>query len=298
MASWDRDIDLTLEFCHHIVSTQFPSFADQQPAELGSGWDNVCIEYPDGTVFRLPSRAVGGELMEIELLALPQLADKLPIPIPKISFAGVPGNDYPYSFMGYQKLSGVTGDRHEWTRTERMEGARSLGRFLAELHQIPPFGGLPTGVFSKAWLEERIGFRHRHLLQISPDQADWAQPLLRLTAQILDLCEDEPARVVCHGDLYPRHVLVDEGRVSGVIDWGDVQLAHRSADLSIAFTLLEAVERDEFWQAYGTAPTANTVALARLKAILYALSLVGYGLDVGDHPIQRLGEEIGRRVVQ
>jgi Ser/Thr protein kinase RdoA (MazF antagonist) len=51
---------------------------------------------------------------------------------------------------------------------------------------------------------------------------------------------ESPARLtIVHGDLYARHVLVDErGALSGVIDWGDIHLGDPAIDLAIAHLVL------------------------------------------------------------
>jgi len=53
--------------------------------------------------------------------------------------------------------------------------------------------------------------------------------------------------VLCHGDLKAAHILVDDGRLAGVIDWGDAvfadpwwdiaRFAHRSPDASLPLLL-------------------------------------------------------------
>jgi aminoglycoside phosphotransferase len=55
------------------------------------------------------------------------------------------------------------------------------------------------------------------------------------------------AGVLCHGDLKARHILVDDGRLAGVIDWGDAlsgdpwfdiaRFAHRSPEASLSSLL-------------------------------------------------------------
>ncbi|HEY6325263.1 MAG TPA: phosphotransferase [Candidatus Cybelea sp.] len=87
---------------------------------------------------------------------------------------------------------------------------------------------------------------------------------------------------VVHGDLYARHVLVDEHlRVSGVIDWGDVHLGDPALDLSIAFSAISPRARDAFFEAYG-AVDPRTLELARYRAIYHCAMTAHYGLRIGD----------------
>jgi aminoglycoside phosphotransferase (APT) family kinase protein len=46
--------------------------------------------------------------------------------------------------------------------------------------------------------------------------------------------------VICHGDLHPLNVMVDEDGVTGVLDWGRICFADPEYDLAAAFLLLRA----------------------------------------------------------
>lgn len=301
MATWDREIDLDLDGFHRVVAAQFPEFTNLQPIEFGSGWDNICLLYPNNIVFRMPTRAMGGNLMEIECRALPLIQDRLSLPIPTIRHFGEPSEAFPYRFMGYERLAGTTADRLAQTAEDRKQAASKIGAFLRELHAMPISdelsGVVPRGAFSLDWVVERIQFRCQHLLEIDRSRKDWSDMLMRRANYLADLADDSARPTLCHGDLYPRHVLVDpEGVVSGIIDWGDIQIANAATDLSIAFTFFDYQERLVFWSAYGGEPDQPTLALVQLKAILYAFALVGYGLDIQDRPIYELGNAIGERV--
>src|SRR5262249_27020127 len=57
--------------------------------------------------------------------------------------------------------------------------------------------------------------------------------------------------VLTHGDLHPRHVLMDaQGAVSGIIDWGDSCIGSRAGALGLV-TALSADEQNAFFRAYG-----------------------------------------------
>ena len=92
-----------------------------------------------------------------------------------------------------------------------------------------------------------------------------------------------------HGDLYARHLLVDEARrPCGVIDWGYVHLGDPALDLSIAFSFLPAEARSAFRETYGPIDAA-TWDRARIRALFYGAGLVDHGADVGDNAIRVAG---------
>lgn len=53
--------------------------------------------------------------------------------------------------------------------------------------------------------------------------------------------------ILIHGDLHFKNMLVDEtGKLSGIIDWGDVSIGHPACDLSIAYSFLPPASREGF----------------------------------------------------
>ncbi|HEY1014715.1 MAG TPA: phosphotransferase, partial [Herpetosiphonaceae bacterium] len=102
-------------------------------------------------------------------------------------------------------------------------------------------------------------------------------------------------RTWLHGDLHPRNVLVDAGRISGIIDWGDLTAGDSATDLAAIWMLFEdPAERAAAWEAYGEAAPALQARAAGWAVILGALLL-----DTGlvDHPAHaRIGERTLRRL--
>lgn len=295
------DTPLTTESAHRIVATQFPQFRDEVPTLLGQGWDNFCIIYPDQTVFRLPTRKVGAEILVNECHALPHLRPQLDLPIPDFQHFGVPQDDYPYPFVGYPLLPGQTADRMTWTDEERARQVQPLANFLNQLHAIEftnsPLQDLPDDtIFRKdpISLLEKIETRCQ-ILQDSPQTPSdldltailkWARalaPTIRPTAKV----------VIVHGDLYPRHLIANERRqVTGIIDWGDTHRGHPALDLSLAYTFVPPTQRERFFAAYHHPLEESDLQLAALRAAMYGTSLMVYGQTIDDHPIKSLAHQI------
>jgi len=51
----------------------------------------------------------------------------------------------------------------------------------------------------------------------------------------------EAPPVICHGDLHPRNILVDGGRVSGVLDWPNTVIADAAFDVATTHSILRSV---------------------------------------------------------
>jgi aminoglycoside phosphotransferase (APT) family kinase protein len=89
-----------------------------------------------------------------------------------------------------------------------------------------------------------------------------------------------------HGDFHVRHVLVEDGRVSGVIDWGDVCVGDPSIDLQFAWSLLPAERRAAFLDAYGPVDE-ETRLRARVLAIFFCALLADYARARGLSGLER-----------
>jgi aminoglycoside phosphotransferase (APT) family kinase protein len=302
MRNWQPDVELDERIAHAIVSHQFSEFENQPRTFLGRGWDNFCIEYPNGVVFRLPTRKMGAELLLAEMAALPALGHLVPLPVPVPTFVGEPTGDYPYPFIGYPKLAGNPADQLEWTAAARCKAAPLLGAFLKALHQIDckatPFNLVPGDETAKAnppLLLKRIRQRNEQIRAVPYAQSNLLEVSLQ-TAEALAVQPVMPTRTcLVHGDLYPRHILADDTlTITGVIDWGDMHRGDPDIDLSIAYSFLNKEERPAFWAAYGR-EGSNTQIMV-LRAAMYGFSLIAYGLDEKDAPATAMGEQILRRI--
>ena len=299
----DLDITWTAEAAHQVVIRQFPQYEARSPQLLGRGWDNICILYPDSTVFRLPTRQLGGEIMAIECAVLPKIDHQMSMPVPSFQYFGQPDGDYSWKFVGYQLLEGTTSENLNWTTQERIQAATKLGDFLKQLHTIPISPEiqslLPTDQLDRssgAANLRRVTKYHGQTVEEYPDRRHWADRLLAIAT---DLATSKAGTklTICHGDLYPRHVLANETKhVIGVIDWGDINIGQPLMDLSIAYTFLDLSERGEFWSAYGQEVSAEDMALARLKALNYALALFLYGRHSNDDRLLLMVDQIADRV--
>jgi aminoglycoside phosphotransferase (APT) family kinase protein len=251
---------------------------------FGTGWDNVAYLVNGELVFRFPQRTVAARIMENELRALPSLAPRLPLSIPSPIHVGGPSERYPWRFAGYPLVRGVTACRTDLPAIAP-SFVEPLARFLAALHAIGGDDIAEPDRFRKldlAIAKERIAAR----LDDAAHEG-WLDGTGGLRALLEPSPVTTPDRVcVCHGDLYARHLLVDQPRLAGVIDWGDVHRGDPAVDLSIAWMLFGPPERARFWSAYGVA-TPREIALARLRALSHSLGTLVYALEIGDRDLER-----------
>ncbi|MHC4376153.1 MAG: phosphotransferase [Planctomycetota bacterium] len=284
---WTSERDLTLEQALACVRQAHPELQAERAEEFGSGWDNFAIKVdtPRGPfVFRFPRRAVALDFLEQETRLLPALAPRLSVPVPRpLGWVSAP-ELYAWPFAGYPLLEGTTADRARCDSAERLGLAAPLGRFLRELHGLDPreFRVAPDTI-RRLDLRYRIGFTEERWPRFCDLGLADASLLGRMVRELPDPDRWRAgARSVVHGDLYARHLLLDEHRqLCGVIDWGDVHAGDPAGDLALAATFLGAEARVSFFEEYGPVP-AETWSVARFKGLIYLVALGLYGADIGD----------------
>ena len=94
-------------------------------------------------------------------------------------------------------------------------------------------------------------------------------------------------QVWIHGDLHPGNLLVDGGRLSAVIDFGDLTAGDPATDLSLAWMMFAGPERAVFRNAAGGVDD-HTWRRSRGWALALALA---YLANSADNPLlARIGE--------
>ncbi len=275
---WQPEREVTLEEARRYIWECGLAATDVRV--LASGWDNTVVLADDAWVFRFPRREIALPGIDREIALLPRLAPHLRLAIPLPEHVGVYGRP-PWRFWGGRHLAGT--ELAVSSHADRESIAGDVGAFLADLHGLTPDPMLPVDPFGRADAVLRAA-RSRDVLDdlTALGLYDPADEIGRLLAEASAADRPPKSVVLSHGDLYSRHVLVDEaGHASGVIDWGDLCAAPASVDLSIAFSAFAGAERAAFFAAYGDID-ADTELRARVMAIFSAASVAHYAHDTDD----------------
>lgn len=283
---WEAEIEVTAELALALVRQRFPELESRRAEPFGSGWDNTAFLVDDAVVFRFPRKASTVELLETETRALPALAPRLPLAVPVPEWVGRGTEAYPWTFAGYRRLPGRSACGVALPEAERAAMAPVLGRFLAALHATPAEGlGLPGDVIRRTDFMSRMPMLIDRLYELQDHGVvDDPGPWLRLFED-----EDFPgppsAPAVVHGDLYVRHLLVDDARrLTGVIDWGDVHVGDPAVDLAVLYAFLPPSARGALLAEYGEID-ARTRRTARLRAAFHAVALAWFARSVRDEAL-------------
>ena len=279
-----------------LVREQFPQLEAQRVRLLAEGWDNSVWVVDDTWAFRFPRREIAVGLLELELAVLPRLAPLLPLAISAPTLRGEPGEGYPWPFVASPLVPGIELGSAPLTADQEHALAASLGTFLRTLHSsdvaaaVSALRPLPEDPNRRADMAVRVP-RTREVLSAAEELGLWRRTpsVEHLLEEAAELPEVPPSAFV-HGDLHFRHVLVDHGRLSGVIDWGDLCLADPSVDLQLLWSCLSPDARTTFVDSYGPIPD-DRLLRARIFALSISALLARYGHEEARPEIERAAVE-------
>lgn len=275
MPVWTAEVAVDEELVRRLLA-RFPELEVRSLRRLAEGWDNSVWVVDERYAFRFPLRAIAIPGFERELEVLPRLAPLLPLPVPLPVFVGEPVADYPWPFFGCKLLPGAEAGEAALDDDARLAVGLELARFLRTLHALDLEQPLPLDFNGRADMPKRAALARADLAELER-LGLWRAP--PRTALLLDESEQlqppEPP-VLVHGDLHFRHLLVESGRASGVIDWGDVCRADPAVDLPLLWSFVPPEARGAFLDVYGPVNDAQLLR-ARVLAVQLCAVLARYG---------------------
>jgi aminoglycoside phosphotransferase (APT) family kinase protein len=271
---WDAEVVVDAALARRLVAGQFPDFADAPPALLSEGWDTTVWRSGDW-VFRFPRRAVVVPGLRREIAVLPDL--RLPLAVPRPELIGEPAEGFPFPWFGARFLPGREPLGLSAAQRDRL--GRPLGEFLRALHAVyPPQGLLPVDPIGRGDMAKRVPMLRGWLAELGEPAPE------EILAAALEL-PPPTGRVVVHGDLHLRHLLVDEaGAPTAVIDWIDVCVGDPGIDLPLYWCLLTPAGREDFRAAHPV--TDEQLLRGRVLALFLCAVLTRYARDVGDRALE------------
>jgi aminoglycoside phosphotransferase (APT) family kinase protein len=236
-------IDVSL--ARRLIDSQFPQWSGLPIAEVEvDGWDNRTFRLGAELTVRLPTGDWYAKQVDKEQQWLPVLAPQLPLPIPIPVARGEPDSAFPYPWSVYRWLDGELASR---TRIDGLAGfATTLARFLNALGRIDATGGPEPG-HHNFYRGGPLGTYQEETLQAidalgNEVHGDAAR---RVWDDAMTTSWDrEP--VWFHGDVATGNLLVRDGRLAAVLDFGSSGVGDPACDVVIAWTFLAGWSRDRF----------------------------------------------------
>lgn len=265
------EITINESLLRQLLREQFPQFSHLEVEFLNRGWDNENYRLGNDYLIRVPRRKVGAELLLNEINWLPRLEGELALPIPAPIGVGQPGRHYPWHWLILPWFSG------EMAGLQPLPGSEAfrLVDFLHTLHRCNPenaphnpYRAIPLAGKAQDLIPRMEKVKGQTALLTPTVEAMWQEAIRE------PYCAE--ARLI-HGDLHPRNIIVHEGRLAAVIDWGDITAGDPASDLSSLWMLFDdhrAVE--EAFRQYGASQSLIRKSVG--WAIFYGVLFVEVGL--------------------
>jgi aminoglycoside phosphotransferase (APT) family kinase protein len=285
------EIPIDEELVRRLLLEQCPDLADLDLSWAAEGWDNVTFRLGSRLAVRLPRRARSADLIGHEQRWLPQIAEHLSLPIPAPVRSGRPVDAYPWRWSVVPWFEGTSALEAPLLAGE----ASRLGSFLAELHAITVPPDAPSNPFRGIPLRTRSDVIRERLSRAA---AALSTPAAAEAADLLEQCFLTPvdaAPTWLHGDLHSKNIVSLQGRMTAVVDWGDICSGDPATDLAASWILFRPEDHKELWSAYG-AISAGTILRARGWAIAFG-SMLWESHHRADAAFAEMGLETIRRAI-
>lgn len=275
------EVDIDIPLVNRLLATQFPQWANLPIRRIQSaGTENAIYRLGEDMAIRLPRHPGATGSIDKECQWLPKLAPHLPLPIPAPLAKGVPGEGYPFQWSVCRWLEGENATWEKIADPNQM--ATDLAHFIIALQQIDPSGG-PLPNSHNFYRGVPLATRDAQT-RACIDSLDGAIDTSSATAAweaALDATVYNQPPVWIHGDLQSGNLLVQQGRLSAVIDFGGLGVGDPACDLMVAWNLLSAESRAVFC----TALSVDDATWARGRGWALSVALIALPYYQNTNPV-------------
>lgn len=227
-----------------LIAEQFPRGRNLDVrAVAGIGTLNATFRIGDEFVARFPilpeSIGAARKRLHIEAAAAEELFGRTPFATPRPIAICEPGAGYPLPWSIYTWLPGEIATADSCSGSDSF--ATDLGDFIHAVRALDTRGRTHSGqgrggelAAHDDWMQECLR-NSDGLLDVGSLSAIWIE--------MRDIPRDDSPDVMNHADLMPQNLLVDSGRLTGVLDVGGLCAADPALDLVCAWHLLDTVRR-------------------------------------------------------
>jgi aminoglycoside phosphotransferase (APT) family kinase protein len=270
-------IEITADLVRDLLQEQHPDLAGLDIRPVAGGWGNQMWRLGEELAVRMQRMDPTPELQLKERRWLPVLAPLLPLPVPVPVRFGEPSGRFPKHWTVMTWVPGEPLDHGSISRGTH--AADTLAGFLQALHVAAP-AGAPIATDRGAHPRNCTDGFENFFLAVAPD--DIAADVRAVWDDAVAAPSWEGPPVWVHGDLHPANVVVSDGTLSGIVDFGDMFAGDPAWDLAAAWVVLPAGLAARFFDMYAQADEAairRARGLAAMKSLF--LMLMGQNGDRG-----------------
>ena len=253
----DEEVDVDDDLVRLLLAAQLPDLADLPVTRIEAwGTDHAIFRLGDHLSVRLPKIGWAASQGKEEAAWLPVLAPLLPVEVPVPRAVGEPAEGYPFHWYVAPWLDGRN-PAADGATDGRIVLAKDLAAFVLALQAVGDvvdaataprlFRGQRGGPLEQA--DEYTRLRAPDLRGEAGDAA--VEGLLAVWDAGLHAAAWDRSPRWFHGDLMDGNLLIRDGRLTGVIDWGSLAAGDPAVDLVICWSFLDGPSRAAYRDALG-----------------------------------------------
>jgi aminoglycoside phosphotransferase (APT) family kinase protein len=237
----DDEVEIDGNLVRRLLASQHPHWADLPIERVRSaGTDNAMYRLGDELAVRLPRIHWSVKSVTKERKWLPVLAPHLPLAVPSPVAVGDPEEVFPYPWSVVRWLPGemATLDRLD----DPVRAALDLAKFVGALQAVDPTDG---PAHHRGFAVRLQGEGVRQGVAGLRGEVD-GDAVLDAWNRVLEVPDYDGPPVWFHGDLAYLNLLVQGGKLSGVIDWGTCGVGDPAIETIVAWSLFPPDARDAY----------------------------------------------------
>jgi aminoglycoside phosphotransferase (APT) family kinase protein len=242
----DDQVDIDIDIARQMIRDQFPQYRHDDITAVGSsGTVNAIFRIGSKSTARFPLRAMNptecADMLRSQAAAMVEISEHCPFPTPRPIGLGEPGPHYPLSWALQTWIEGEVATPRGLSGSTTF--ALDLAHLVASLRQADTRGRRFDGQGRGGHLSD-----HDDWMIVCLENSEGLLDVARLRdlwTRLRELPSAGPV-VMSHRDLIPANLLVQGGRLVGVLDGGSFGPADPSLDLVVAWHLLDRERRAAF----------------------------------------------------
>ncbi len=267
MTDYQNPVNINIEMIKRLIDNQFPKWSNLEikPVEK-SGHDNRTFHLGEEMAVRLPSGSDYVLQVEKEYKWLPVLGKYLSLPISSPIAKGLPSEEYPFPWTINKYIKGQTLN-HENILSKNSFAAQ-LSDFLKELQEIDTKNA-PLAGKHNFYRGGDLSVYHKETVSALEKFKDIlpVKKLSQIWQCALSSTWNKKA-VWLHGDIAPGNLLVMNGNLCAVIDFGIMAVGDPSCDYAMAWTFFDKESRAVFLNGLDIDTIYRAKAWALWKALI------------------------------
>lgn len=274
----ENEVAIDETMVQSLLESQCPQWVGLPLSPAGAATDNIMYRLGDELLVRLPRTAERAYPLQKEQQWLPRLAPLLALPIPVPVYSGTPSGPYPFAWSVYRWIDG------DMAGPDSVQDWATLGvdlaLFVRELQSIDLMGATRSGDLRSYRGNRLQGGPNRGHVRLAKENFDRCRPLIgsqvdldaleQMWLAALTLPEPAGPHVWLHGDLKPANLLVRDGKLHAIIDFGSLSVGFPEGEHTTLWEMPVAAR-----QAYRNALDIDDITWARVRARAIVGSLVG-----------------------